>query len=181
MVLIETGQKSGTGLAIGDGGYVLTTASLVRGRTLVSVRHADGSTVTGTVTARDTLRDLAVVRLRSGEYSPADLTFQGVPAIGENVGVVGYPQALIGYPTLTRGIVTSIRVDTDEGVRFIETDAPVSEGSTGSPLMSYGGEIFGLVVSTTPLLQGDSTPGHAYALTMEDIRDALEQMGVPLS
>ena len=57
---------------------------------------------------------MAVLRVRSDQYAPADLTFQGVPAIGENVGVAGYPQALISYPTLIRGIVTSIRVDTDE-------------------------------------------------------------------
>ena len=180
VVLVETGQRSATGLAFGDGRHVLTTASLLEDRTLATVRHEDGSSVTATVLARDASRDLVVLSLRAGQFSPADLAFSGVPAIGENVGVAGYPQALIGFPTLTRGIVTSIRVDTDEGVRFIEIDVPVFEGNTGSPLTSYHGELFGFVVSKTPLLRGDPVPGHAYALSMDDVRAALEQMGVPL-
>ena len=180
VVLVETGQRSATGLVIADGRHVLTTASLVRDRTLATVRHENGSSVTATVLASDASRDLAVLSLRTGQFSPADLTFSGVPAIGENVGVAGYSQALIGFPTLTRGIVTSIRVDTDEGVRFIETDVPVFEGNTGSPLTSYHGELCGFVVNKTPLLRGDPVPGHAYALTMDDVRDVLEALGIRL-
>ena len=178
VVLVETGVSAGTGLVVADGRYVLTTASLVVKHFFVTVRDGDGTSATGTVTARDPLRDLAVIRLQGAGFPLTDTSFQGVPAVGENVAVVGYLQQVIGFPGLTRGVVTSIRADTDEGVRFIETDAPVSEESTGNPLVSYRGEIFGFVVSTTPLLRGDPVPGHAYALTMDDIRDALAQMGV---
>ena len=178
MVLVETGVNAGTAMVVADGRYVLATASLVVKHIFVTVRDGDGFSATGTVTGRDPLRDLAVIHLQGEGFPVTDISFQGVPAVGENVAVVGYPQQLVSYPGLTRGVVTSIRADTDKGVRFIETDAPVIEGNTGNVLMSYRGEIFGFVVSTTPLLRGAPTPGHAYALTMDDIRDALEQMGV---
>ena len=38
----------------------------------------------------------------------------------------------------------------------------------------------GIIVNSTPLLVGEPLPGHAYALTMDDVRLAIEEMGVPL-
>ena len=179
-MLIQTGQKTGSGLAVGDGTLVLTVASLLEGRIGVTVHHDDGTSATGFVLARDVQRDLGVIRLQSKEYTSADTGFQGVPALGENVAAIGYPQEQVGFSSITRGIVTSIRADTEMGTRFIETDAPVRPGNWGGPLISLQGEILGVIVSEMPLLQGEPVESHACVISMDDIRRALEEMGIPL-
>ena len=184
LVLVQTGERTGTGLVIGDGSYILTTDSVLENsRTgesydLATVQHDDGFLATGTFVAKDPLRNLAVLRLSgSTSHPPADLGFQGLPAFAETVAIVGYSEGTTDFPPAHLGIV-NVRADTDMGVRYLETDAPIGPGSGGSPLVSTQGEILGIIVNTTPLLVGDPLPGHAYALSMDDIRLTLQGWGI---
>ena len=146
--------------------------------TLVTVQHDDGSLATGTVVAKDPVRDLAVLSLvGGGTHFPLSLGFQGVPGLAEPVAIVGYSQGVAGFPSAHLGVV-NVRADTQMGVRFLETDALVGPGSGGSPVISIQGEPMGIIVNNTPLLVGEPFPGHAYALSMDDVRLAVEEMGV---
>ena len=141
---------------------------------LVTVQHDDGSLSTGTVVEKDPLRDLAVLRLSgSTTHQPADMSFQGLPGFAGAVAIVGYSLGMANFPSVHLGIV-NIRPDTDMGVRYLETNAPVGPASGGSPLVSLQGEILGIIVNTTSLLVGDPLPGHAYALSMDDVRLTLQ-------
>ena len=184
LVLVQTGERAGTGLVIGDGSYVLTVSSLLENSrtggsyTLVTVQHDDGSLASGNVVAKDPLRDLAVLRLSGNpSHPPVLLAFQGLPGLAETVAIVGYSQGVAGFPSAHLGIV-NVRADTQMGVRFLETNALVGPGSGGSPLVSTQGEILGIIVNTTPLLVGDPLPGQAYALSMDDVRSTLQGWGI---
>ena len=88
LVLVQTGSQSRTGLVVGDGTLVLTTADFLENErdedtTLLSVLHHSGLHATGVVLGKDTLRDLAVISLLGERsYPPADLGFEGLPAVG---------------------------------------------------------------------------------------------------
>ena len=142
---------------------------------MATVQHDDGSPATGTVVQKDALRGLAVLQLSgTANHPPADLSFQGVPsfAAAATVAIVGYSLGIASVPSAHLGRV-NIRPDAD-GVRYLETDAPVGPGSGGSPLVSWQGELLGIIVNTTSLLVGDPVPGYAYALSMDDIRSTLQ-------
>ena len=177
--MVQTGERIGTGVVIGNGSYVLTVDSLLMNShtgisyKFVTIQHDDGSLSMGTVVQRDPQRDLAVLQLSGvANYPPADLSFEGLPSLGETVAIVGYSFETISFPTARLGIV-NVRPGTNQE-KYLETDALVGSGSGGSPLVSTQGEILGIIVNMIPLLLGDPLPNHAYALSMDDVRSTLQ-------
>jgi serine protease Do len=63
-----------------------------------------------------------------------------LPEEGEEIIVLGNPTGL--ESTLTRGIVSAIR--NIEGIIYIQIDAAISPGSSGSPVLNKKGEVVGI-------------------------------------
>ncbi len=79
--------------------------------------------------------------------APANVAFpylqtaQQTPRKGDEVLILGNPEGL--ESTLSRGIVSSIR-PLDNPDDLIQTDAAISHGSSGSPVMNMLGEVVGI-------------------------------------
>lgn len=92
----------------------------------------------------DTKSDLAVLEVEL----PADVRFKPLPIArnavreGDSIVVIGNPEGLQG--TVSPGIVSAIR-QYDEPL--IQISAPISHGSSGSPVINLRGEIVGVAVS----------------------------------
>jgi tetratricopeptide (TPR) repeat protein len=70
------------------------------------------------------------------------LRFSGtLPEIGERVVVVGSPMGL--EQTLSEGVVSAIR-QTEEFGEILQITAPISPGSSGSPVVNMKGEVVGI-------------------------------------
>ncbi len=63
------------------------------------------------------------------------------PRKGDEVLILGNPEGL--ESTLSRGVVSSIR-KLDNADDLIQTDAAISHGSSGSPVMNIKGEVIGI-------------------------------------
>ena len=63
---------------------------------------------------------------------------------GEELVVIGNPKGFVG--TVTTGIMSAVR--TAEGVSWIQISAPISEGSSGSPVFNETGHLIGLATSS---------------------------------
>ncbi|MDP9254354.1 MAG: serine protease [Verrucomicrobiota bacterium] len=74
----------------------------------------------------------------------------GAPEVGESVTVIGNPEGLTN--TLSTGIVSGIREV--EGTEWIQITAPVSHGSSGSPVFDSQGRLIGL--ATMMLFDGQN-------------------------
>jgi len=78
--------------------------------------------------------DLALLAMETkrGEALPFLMLAQGLPDQGEKAYAVGYP---LGLPnaTITDGLINGFQKL--HGIRFIQTSAPISEGSSGGPLL----------------------------------------------
>ena len=73
-----------------------------------------------------------------------------LPEVGENITVIGNPKGLIN--SLSTGIVAGIReVD---GNQWIQITAPVSPGSSGSPVFDSKGQLIGL--ATMMMVEGQN-------------------------
>lgn len=77
---------------------------------------------------------------------PQGLPLAGtVPSQGDEVLVVGSP---LGFPgSVSDGIVAAVR-DADELGPILQITAPISSGSSGSPVISRSGEVVGIVGAT---------------------------------
>lgn len=148
-------MSSGSGFIVDDGTYVLTNAHVVGNTRKVKVKLISGRMLTGEVTDVDQTADLALVKLDlpSGEKLPA-LKFGSSSDLrpGEWVVAVGSPLSLEN--TITAGIVSSVhrpskelgldRYGKPDSMGYVQTDAAITVGNSGGPLMNLDGEVIGV-------------------------------------
>jgi len=173
VVTIRIGGGHGSGFLIGKSGYLLTNQHVVGSAENVQVVFANGLEVTGKVLRRDAMNDVALVQIPIRARSVLPIRDNMVGRL-EEVYAVGSPMSEILQATITKGVVSAIRMDPSSGIRRIQADVPVSEGNSGGPLLDARGNVVGLTVSKY-------SDDRAQALNFFiPIQDALEVLGIEL-
>ena len=134
VVRIESVFSSGSGAIFeteGRTAYIITNHHVVEGSAEVNVTVNDSATDRGTVLGTDAVRDLAVVRICCGSFRA--LSFGDANALepGDEVIAIGYALGLPGQATITRGIVSAMRYDSNHLSDVIQTDAAINPGNSG--------------------------------------------------
>jgi putative serine protease PepD len=146
---------SGSGVVIRSGGYILTNdhvISVAAGGGTVSILRSDGESADATIVGRDTLTDLAVIKVEDASNLPAiSLGDSSSLHVGEPVVALGSPLGLTS--TVTAGIVSAlnryVRVPSDSGraahlVGAIQTDASINPGNSGGALVDCDARLVGI-------------------------------------
>jgi S1-C subfamily serine protease len=145
--------STGTGFLADSHGDILTTYGVIAGASGVAVQFADQNIRRATVLAQDADDDVAVLRVQGSAPAlvrPLTLGDSTTVRVGDPVLAVGDP---FGYDrTLTSGIVSALqqRITDPNGLsvaNVIQTDAPVSPGSVGGPLLDADGRVIGITGS----------------------------------
>jgi S1-C subfamily serine protease len=139
---------TGTAFYINKSGQMITAAHVLRD-CLVLEAQKDGVTLPVKVSASSSLLDLAVVDSDKPTVHALPLRIGQTLTLGEGVTNVGYPlQGLLAdSPNLTRGNV-SARAGMKGSVGLFQFSAPIQPGSSGGPVVSDGGELLGVTVSS---------------------------------
>lgn len=139
----------GTGFVIDDDGHIVTNAHLVYGASEIMISKGEKDMLQAKIVGVDPISDLAVIKLKvPGVQLPkAQLGNSGKLAIGEEVLAVGYPLGI--GKTATRGIISAMErvvpLSTFSWmIPFIQTDAAISPGNSGGPLVNRCGQIIGI-------------------------------------
>ena len=145
----QIGESAGTGLVLTADGEILTNAHVVAGATQVNVRLAGESEPrTGAVIAVDAANDLALVRIDADDLDVAVFADPDDIRVGDEVVAVGYALDLDGDPSVTRGVVSALgrTLNTRDGALngLIQTDAAISSGNSGGPLLNAAGQVIGI-------------------------------------
>jgi len=168
----QDGGGTGSGEVIKSDGYILTNNHVIAVAAnggSVDVQFADGQTAPATITGRDPLTDLAVIKVDTS----AKLK---VIAMGESSSVkIGQPTVVIGSPlglsgTVTSGIVSAldrtIQVPGENDstallVSAIQTDAPINPGNSGGAMVNCSDQLIGVpsAGATVPTSSGESSGG----------------------
>ena len=96
------------------------------------------------IAAIDTELDLAILRIADVDAPVLPFGNSDTVQIGEPVYTTGNPEELEG--TFSEGIISNIKEE-DSGYYF-QITAPISEGSSGGPVLNSKGEVIGVVEST---------------------------------
>ena len=80
--------------------------------------------------------------LRASGVALTPLEWADAPGVGETVAFAGYPHGFGTDAAISRGIVS--RFYTENGISFIQTDAPVNPGNSGGPLFDECGRVAGV-------------------------------------
>ncbi len=157
-VAIETFDVRGEKLSRGSGFFidsdrVVTNRHVIDNAYRAEVHSSNGNTypVKGVV-AVDAEGDIAILRVEApaGQVRPLPLD-RTSPQEGESVVVIGNPFGLEG--SVTNGIVSAVR-DIPTFGRIIQITAPISPGSSGSPVVNMQGQVIG--VATLQITGGQS-------------------------
>ncbi|MDB5445592.1 MAG: hypothetical protein JWQ97_909, partial [Phenylobacterium sp.] len=141
VVLIRVGDGFGSGVLISPDGYILTNHHVAGASGHVRVRWADGSETVAEVVRSDRARDVALLKVDAVKGAP--LPIRATPVeLGETVYAIGTPVEHVLQNTVTRGIVSGMRLI--EGHSYIQSDVPVSHGNSGGPLVDEKGAVVGL-------------------------------------
>jgi S1-C subfamily serine protease len=140
--------NTGTAFYINKSGQMITAAHVLRD-CLVFEAQKDGVTLPLKLNASSNLLDLAVVDSGKPTDRALPLRVGQTLTLGEGVTNVGYPlQGLLAdSPNLTRGNV-SARAGMKGSVGLFQFSAPIQPGSSGGPVVSDGGELLGITVSS---------------------------------
>lgn len=147
----SSGEAVGTGIIITSDGEILTNNHVVEGSKTARVRlYGSTSPITADVLATDPSNDMALIKLRATTGLVA-ATFADPEsiAVGDPVVAVGYALALDGGPSVTSGIISALnrtlQLDTDTFLNaLIQTDAAISSGNSGGPLINMNGQVVGI-------------------------------------
>lgn len=143
----------GTGFFINKKGHLITNHHVLVGKYSAEIRTFDGKIYPlKHVLAVNPSVDLIKV---SVDIPPNEIWWIDVsgdlPSIAEQIVVVGSPMGL--EQTVSEGIVSSIRSIPSVG-HFFQMSAPISQGSSGSPVVNMDGEVVG--VASFQFLQGQN-------------------------
>ena len=153
---------SGSGAIIRRDGMILTNAHVVGDASAVQVGLGDGRTVQGTVLGRDRSLDVAVVRVSAGDLPAATLGNSDDLQVGQTAIAIGNPLGL--DRTVTTGVVSALNRSPSNGLSdqtFIQTDAAISPGNSGGPLVDSQGRVIG--INSAELL-GQGVQGLGFAI-----------------
>lgn len=143
----------GTGFFVNQQGHLITNFHVLAGKYAADVRTSAGKSYrVKTVLAENQAADLLKL---SVDIPPEEVSWiplgSRLPEIAESVVVVGSPMGL--EQTVTEGIVSSVRDLPPVGTVF-QMSAPISLGSSGSPVVNTRGQVVG--IATFQLIQGQN-------------------------
>jgi tetratricopeptide (TPR) repeat protein len=176
-VAIETFDSHNEKLSRGSGFFIETDRIVTNRHVIEGAYRAEIHSSTGAVypvkgvLAVDAEGDIAVLKIDSPTNVrplPLDKTS---PQEGESVVVIGNPLGLEG--SVTNGIVSAVR-DIPTFGRIIQITAPISAGSSGSPVVNMQGQVIG--IATLQITGGQSVN---FAIPSERI--AQLQIAPPMS
>ena len=126
---------------------------MIQGASFAEIKTSDGKTYPVTyILAKDERNDIIClsVDIPSKYVLPLSLS-ETIPEIGERIIVYGSPLGLEN--TVSDGIVSSVREIFDYG-KIIQITAPISPGSSGSPVLNMKGEVIG--IATFQFIEGQN-------------------------
>lgn len=166
----------GSGVVYDEFGTIVTNAHVVHDAVEIAVSIDDGLTLGAKLVGTDPISDLAVIRVAGGFPMLKKAVFAGVNTIE-----IGAPVVAIGFPlgigkTITRGVVSGM----ERLLRFtpmswltplIQTDAAISPGNSGGPLLNLCTEVVG--INTIAGLDGQNLN---FAIPANAVRDLVPQL-----
>jgi S1-C subfamily serine protease len=159
--------------------HIVTNEHVVQGFETVKVVFIDGSAYTADVIGVDPRGDIAVLQIvwnknqQPQAPEPLEIGNSSKLQVGEQVLVIGNPFIDITYTNLlTTGIISKLRVSSDYEVNgalqtipnAILTDAEMTEGNSGGPLLNMQGQAVGMATASN-----DETPCCTFAIPSNTI------------
>jgi serine protease Do len=179
-------RATGSGVVLTADGYIVTNAHVVRGARRVqvllrektvrgaSVLKSRGEIVGATVVGLDDETDLAVLKIARTGLPALELGDSEALRQGQIVMAFGSPLGFDNSATL--GVVSSVarQLEPESPMIYIQTDAPISPGNSGGPLVDIDGRVVG--INTLKFAAQSGGEGLGFAAPSNIVKNVFEQV-----
>lgn len=166
----------GSGVIVGQDGYVLTNHHVIDGADRIKVDLNDNRTLEAKVVGSDPPSDLAVLKIEASGLPVLALGDSDRTRVGDVVLAIGNPLG-IGQ-TVTMGIISAkgrqTGLSNGSFEDFLQTDAPINQGNSGGALVSTNNELVG--INSQILSPSGGSIGLGFAIPSNMARSVMEQL-----
>jgi serine protease Do len=177
----------GSGFIISADGYVVTNDHVAGSATKVIVTMTDGKQYDARVIGSDPTTDVALLKIEGKNLPYVTLGSSSDAIVGEWVIALGNPFGLFDInskPTVTVGVVSNTGVNLapqDNRVYrgMIQTDAAISSGNSGGPLVNSLGQVIAMntiIYSTSQSAQGSGSIGIGFAVPIDRVKAIVSEL-----
>jgi len=166
----------GSGVIVGQDGYVLTNHHVIDGADRIKVDLNDNRTLEAKVVGSDPPSDLAVLKIEASGLPVLALGDSDRTRVGDVVLAIGNPLG-VGQ-TVTMGIISAkgrqTGLSTGAFEDFLQTDAPINQGNSGGALVSTNNELIG--INSQILSPSGGSIGLGFAVPSNMARTVMDQL-----
>ena len=177
----ETGPGGGSGFVVDDQGHIVTNQHVVDGAEGVSVRFASGTRQKAEIVGEDPSTDVAVIKVDAPDsiLKPLTLGDSDSTRVGDPVIAIGNPLN-VGL-SVTTGIVSGTERPIEAPNSYtidgaIQTDAAISSGNSGGPLLDAGGAVIGINSQVASAGGQGVAQGVGFAVPVNTVKSIVEQL-----
>lgn len=180
---VQQVEGAGTGIILTADGLILTNKHVVpAGTSTVTVVDSTGKRYTdGQVVSRDSVSDIAFIRIKASGLPTAQLGDSSNVKVGQKVVAIG--NALGQFQnSVTEGIISGVSREIVAGdetgsssevlQNIFQTDAAINAGNSGGPLVNLAGQVIG--INTAVASQDAQNIG--FAIPINDIKNGISSM-----
>ncbi len=176
----------GSGFLISKDGYIITNDHVAGNATEIVVTTTDGKEHTAKLIASDRTNDVALLKIEGNNFAFLKLGNSDDLAIGEWAIAMGNPFGLFDKnqkPTVTVGVISNngvtLGLQGDRNYRdMVQTDAAISSGNSGGPLLNANGEVIGVnatIYSTATSYGGEAgSIGLGFAIPVNKVKKIVD-------
>ena len=176
VALVTVYDKSGKAIKLGSGFFVspdgkfVTNSHVIEGAANATAKLENGATysIRG-VLKPATEKDLLLLQADAKDVPFLTISKQVLPDVGSRVAVIGSPLGLEG--TVSDGIISGHRTAKKED-QWLQMTAPVSPGSSGSPVVDQDGKVVGIATFVVDQSQAQALN---FARPVEYVSELLDQ------
>ena len=147
----------GSGVVISSDGLIMTNHHVIDNSVQVRVVFEDGRMYESKIVGSDRLTDIGLLKISASNLVPISIGNSGSLKVGDLAVAIGHPLTLGAAPTVTTGVVSALERRLDVGGEamssgvtlfgLIQTDAPITRGSSGGALINNNGELIGITTA----------------------------------
>ena len=166
----------GSGVVIDQKGLIITNHHVIENATDVRVIFEDGRMYEADIVGSDKLTDIGVVKIENDNLSPINFGNSEGVFVGDLAVAIGHPLTLGAAPTVTTGVISALDRRLDVGSEamnnavtlfgLIQTDAPITRGSSGGALLNSSGELIGITTAIATADVGAEGLGFAVPINL---------------
>jgi serine protease Do len=165
----------GSGFIIDASGLIVTNNHVIANAEQITVTLSDDTTLQAEVIGRDSVTDLALLKVEPKAPLPAAIWGDSSKTkVGDWVLAIGNPFGLGG--TVTSGIISATARDIHSSPYddFLQTDASINRGNSGGPMFNLAGDVIG--INTAIFSPSGGSIGIGFAIPSALARPIIDQL-----